>query len=470
MSRFLLLFCLIAGNSSFFAQSLRPAISTNGVVNAADFTAAVAPGMVVSVFGTNLASGTVSAAAVPLPTTLSGTSVEVNGQAMPLFFVSPNQVNAQMPFGISGSVQVTVRTAAGVSAPAAANLGASAPRLFTKTMDGKGEPILVHSADWTLVSAASPARAGEYVILFLTGLGAVTPAISAGQPGGDNGRYGPLNQLPSGAATVTFGGKPAPISFAGLAPGFVGLYQINFQTPSDIPTGTFPLTVSTRDGASQAGVTAPARSAPPAPVPVISSLSSNNAEQGETFELVVRGSNLAGATALKINPGRYTSGSAADITVSDVTSSANEVKATVAVAPGTTVGDWGVTVTTPGGTSNSLTFYIVYAAPAGSSIYAGAWSGTTNQGRAVSFTVRKSSISAFTYDVNYPGGGYSCPSSATTFFFMPFPISGDSFSYSNNSITGTFSSPNTVSGTIKWSSSVPNCSGSGTLTFNATRQ
>jgi uncharacterized protein (TIGR03437 family) len=102
---------------------------------------------------------------------LDGTSVEVNGQAIPLFFVSPKQINAQMPFGVSGQAQVRVRTSAGVSAASTITLLASAPRLFTKTMDGRGAPILVHSADWSLVSAASPARPGEYLILFLTGWG-----------------------------------------------------------------------------------------------------------------------------------------------------------------------------------------------------------------------------------------------------------------------------------------------------------
>ena len=250
--------CLLAGSSVAWAQSATPTITPGGVVNAADYTAAVAPGMNVAVFGDSMASKVSSAAATPLPTVLDGTSVEVNGQAIPLFFISPKQINAQMPFGVSGQVQVRVRTAVGLSTPATVTVVASAPRLFTKTMDGEGEPILVHNSDWSMVSAVSPARPGEYLILFLTGLGAVSPAIPAGQAGGDNDKNGPLNQLPAGAVTVAFGGKQVAILFAGLAPTFVGLYQINLQVPADMVRGTFALAVSTKDGASQAGVLATA--------------------------------------------------------------------------------------------------------------------------------------------------------------------------------------------------------------------
>ena len=223
-------------------------IAAGGVVNAADYTAAVAPGSLIAVFGSGLAASTSSASVTPLPTSIAGTSVEVNGQPIPLFFVSAGQVNGQMPFGVSGTVAVRVRTAAGLSPAVNLAVSPSAPRLFTKTMDGKGDPILVHGTDWSMVTAASPAQPGEFLILFLTGLGAVSPAIPAGTPGGDNAANGPLNQVAAGAATVTFGGKPATVVFAGLAPGFAGLYQINFQVPEAATGGT--VVVATRDGAT----------------------------------------------------------------------------------------------------------------------------------------------------------------------------------------------------------------------------
>ena len=97
--------CLLAGSSFAWAQSAAPTITPGGVVNAADYTAAVAPGMLIAVFGDSMASKVSSAAGTPLPTALDGTSVEVDGQAIPLFFVSAKQINAQMPFGVSGQVR-----------------------------------------------------------------------------------------------------------------------------------------------------------------------------------------------------------------------------------------------------------------------------------------------------------------------------------------------------------------------------
>jgi uncharacterized protein (TIGR03437 family) len=245
------------------AQSIGPSIAAGGVVNGADYTAAVAPGSIIAVFGDLLAVGTGSAAGTPLPTAIEGTSVEVNGEAIPLYFVSQKQINAQMPFGAAGQAQVRVRTAGGLSVAATISVAASAPRLFTKSMDGRGEPILVHAADWSFVSAASPAVPGEYLILFLTGLGAVTPAIAAGQAAGDSGANGPLNHVPAGAAAVTFGGKQARVLFAGLAPGFVGLYQINFQAPAGATNGAAAVVVSTKEGSSQTAT-------PPAPPGAVS--------------------------------------------------------------------------------------------------------------------------------------------------------------------------------------------------------
>ncbi|MEO8593050.1 MAG: SUMF1/EgtB/PvdO family nonheme iron enzyme [Candidatus Solibacter sp.] len=246
--------CVLAGNSIVCGQSTAPTIAPGGVVNSADYTSRVAPGMIVSVFGASMASKVTSAASVPLPTVLDGTSLEVNGQSIPLFFVSPKQINAQMPFDVSGQAQVRVRTPNGVSTPLAITIVSSAPKLFTKTQDGKGEPILLHGADWTLVSPASPAHPGEQLVLFLTGLGAVVPVIPAGQAGGDNAKYGPLNQVPNGTVTVNVGGKQIAPLFAGLAPGFVGLYQINFGLSADILNGTFGLIVITKSASSQAGV------------------------------------------------------------------------------------------------------------------------------------------------------------------------------------------------------------------------
>jgi hypothetical protein len=155
----------IAGQTHTVSQAAGgsglPAISTGGVVSAADYTPNLAAGGIFSVFGTNLASGARSAASIPLPLALDGVSVEVVDGARvlnaPLFFISAGQINAQLPFDItSSSVQVRVRTSQGLSNAHTVNILPRAPRLFTKTLDGKGEAILVH-ADYTVVSANAPA-------------------------------------------------------------------------------------------------------------------------------------------------------------------------------------------------------------------------------------------------------------------------------------------------------------------------
>lgn len=240
------------------AQTTPPAIASGGVVNAADYTAPIAPGGMVGIFGSALSSSTLAAASVPLPKTLAGSSVEVsqNGTswtAAPLYFVSPGQINVQMPFLPAGSVQLRVRTSAGVSAAATTTLFVRAPRVFTRTMDGKGEPILLHARDYSWVSQSAPAVPGEYLVLLLTGLGAVSPAADAGLPGGDNASNGPVNYLTE-PAYVTFGTVETQASFAGLMPGFPGIYQVNFQVPADIPAGSQTLWVRAGGARSQLNV------------------------------------------------------------------------------------------------------------------------------------------------------------------------------------------------------------------------
>lgn len=256
----------IAGRTFTVTQAAagpQPAISPGGVVNAADYTAKLAPGTIFSIFGSNLAPATQAAASVPLPTSLEGVSVEIvdGGQPVnaPLFFVSAGQINAQLPFEpASSTVQVRVRTAQGTSNAETVGVLPRAPRLFTETVDGQRQAIALH-ADYTPVSPASPAAPGEALILCLTGLGAVSPAIVAGQAGGDGSEERPLNLVPE-TVTVTVGGQAATVLFAGLAPGFVGLYQLNIQAPEGLGAGDQAVVVRCGAEESQAGVTIAVRS------------------------------------------------------------------------------------------------------------------------------------------------------------------------------------------------------------------
>lgn len=249
------------------AQSTPPVIASGGIRNAADYGTALAPGAMVSIFGTNLAPRTTAASAVPLPTTLEGVTVEaVSGftvTPLPLYFVSPGQINAQLPYTIAGtSLPIRVRTAGGASASQSIAISPRAPRLFTRTMDGKGEAILLHAATYRLVTEAEPAAPGEYLILYLTGLGEVSPAIQPGRPGGDGGALGALNRV-TATVTATISGQNAPVVFAGLAPGFVGVYQLNIQAPAGLTPGRPWISVLVSSVSSQGNVWISAAAAAP---------------------------------------------------------------------------------------------------------------------------------------------------------------------------------------------------------------
>jgi uncharacterized protein (TIGR03437 family) len=237
-----------------------PQISAGGVLDGADYSPSLSPGSIMLIYGTNLYAGTnlVAAPSMPLPTSLSGTSVEVvDGTRIltaPLYWVTAGEVSAQVPFEITSSnPQVRVRTAAGVSATAPMQILPVAPRLFTKTMNGLGEPLVFHGADGTIVSSTSPAQANEYLVMCLSGLGAVSPSLASGVQGGDTQSLGPLNVVKA-PVQITVGGVNAPFVWAGIMPGFVGVYQLNFQMPSTVVAGTYPIVVSAGGQQSQGQV------------------------------------------------------------------------------------------------------------------------------------------------------------------------------------------------------------------------
>ncbi len=217
---------LIAGG---YAQA---APVVGGVVNAATFkSGAIAPGTLITIFGSGLSTSTGTASSVPLPTTLAGTVVLLNEQPIPLSFVSPGQINAQLPFRVpNGSGRLTIRDANGGTASTYIPIADSSPGIFTITADGKGDAIATHS-DSSLIKRASGkyARSGETVVLYCTGLGDVDGTPFAGQPA-------PVSPLPRAIqkVEVVMNGKPANIVYAGLTPGSVGLYQINVIVPDQL--------------------------------------------------------------------------------------------------------------------------------------------------------------------------------------------------------------------------------------------
>jgi uncharacterized protein (TIGR03437 family) len=232
-----------------------PSINSGGVVSAASFMTApnnqVAPGQLVAIFGQNfLASGSVNANALPLPTELGpqNTTVTACGHSLPLYNVFPSQINAEIPLECpaSGSMIATI-TVGSQSGTQTFTLAPAAPGIFTADGSGAGDGVIVH-ADNSLVSSAKPASGGEEVVMYTTGLGATNPSFATGTA---------ANQINTTVlpVTVTIGGKDATVAYRGLTQGFVGLYQINVIVPSGL-TGSQPVVVTVGGSyASRAGVT-----------------------------------------------------------------------------------------------------------------------------------------------------------------------------------------------------------------------
>jgi adhesin/invasin len=216
------------------------------VTNAASFHVGSSPGGAHTIFGSYLASSTQTATTHPLPTSLAGTSVLVNGVAAPLYFVSPGQINFQMPSATApGSVPIVVTTNAGSSSGLTSMVTPVQPGLFIN-------PNLRAKAlnqNLSLHTPQTPIGAGEYVLLYLTGLGPTTPAVADGQPAPTN----PLAML-NGSVSATVGGLPATVQFAGLAPGFAGLIQVNAQIPPGLSPGDQPVFITINGAPSNAGV------------------------------------------------------------------------------------------------------------------------------------------------------------------------------------------------------------------------
>ena len=210
------------------AKLTPPSLPDAGIVNGASYAAALAPGAIVSLFGTALAGSTDQAQTVPLPLQLSDVQLLVNGVAAPLFYASARQINAQLPFDlVAGPAELEVISSAG-TATATATIAAAGPGTFARNAQGNGPGAILHGIRMLPVTDSDPAEAGEIISIY--GLGAVDPALPAGVAA----------PVPTPTAVVkpgvTIGGRPADVRFAGLAPGFVGLYQVN----AVIPDGTQP--------------------------------------------------------------------------------------------------------------------------------------------------------------------------------------------------------------------------------------
>ena len=215
-----------------------------GAVSAADLKSPVAPGGLMAVLGMNLSGSNIATSEVPLPTVIGDSCLTVNGAPTHMLFVSPTQVNAQLPAQASGNVALVMHTPGGVSNTFFLTVATAAPAVFLTTIDGVSNvPAIVRWNNGLVVTATNPVHRGDTLTIYLTGLGAVNPPVS-------DGSAGSVNPLSTTVITpvVQIGGQDAPVLFSGLVPGMPGAYVLNVSVPNSTPQGlSVPLTITVND-------------------------------------------------------------------------------------------------------------------------------------------------------------------------------------------------------------------------------
>jgi len=241
-------FTVLAAN--YGASVAPPTISS--VVNAADGTQPVAPGGLISAYGQQMSPVNIATSQIPLPTALGDSCLSVNGAPVPLLYVSGQQINAQLPFNVSGNATVNIHSPGGISNNYYFTVSTAAPSVFRSGSAGPmtGLATILRNDNGQLVTPTNPLHPGDSISIYLTGMGATTPQVDAGLPAPTS----PLAQA-SIQPTITLGGASLNVSYAGLAPGEVGVYQINASVPSGAPQGlTVPLVISQGSGSTEIDV------------------------------------------------------------------------------------------------------------------------------------------------------------------------------------------------------------------------
>ena len=228
----------------------------NAVVSAATFTGgAVAPGLLVTIFGSGIGPASLTTAQVTsqgtLATTLAETRVLFDNVAAPLVYVSASQISAIVPYGVAGKTSTALQVEYRGLKTNAINLriADAAPGLFTANSSGKG-PGAILNADNSLNTASNPVSPGGIVILFGTGEGITDPSGQDGQLATS------VYPKPRQPVTVRIGGKDAEVLYAGAAPGLVaGVFQINVKIPDGLTPGPQPVVVQVGAASSSPEVT-----------------------------------------------------------------------------------------------------------------------------------------------------------------------------------------------------------------------
>jgi uncharacterized protein (TIGR03437 family) len=213
------------------------------LVNAADLTSPVAPGGLVTLYGSNMSLVNLATREVPLPTALGDSCLTVNGIPVPMMLVSSRQINAQLPFNVDGSAMMVLRTPGGISDNYLFQILPAAPSIFRNGTAGPdtGLATVVRASNNELVTLSNPIHPGDEITIYATGLGRTNPAVDAGLPA-------PSDPLPAALIqpAVTLGAITLDVSYAGLAPGQIGVYQIDAAVPkSNVTEGmAVPLVIT----------------------------------------------------------------------------------------------------------------------------------------------------------------------------------------------------------------------------------
>jgi uncharacterized protein (TIGR03437 family) len=227
-------------NSMLFSIGGAPVFSSSSISSAATPLTRYAPGSIAVMYGVDLAPSLIEYSAVPLPRSLGETSVLINGATTPLYYVSPTQVSFQIPWTLTTNAVANVQVISDVrqSSTAQIRIDQFAPALFSVNRQGNGQGA-IRIANSAIIpgptgslEGARPARTGEVVELYATGLGAVTNQPATGAPASSTVLSRTLTEV-----TATVGGVNAAVRFSGLAPGSVGLYQVNIDITAQMPRG-----------------------------------------------------------------------------------------------------------------------------------------------------------------------------------------------------------------------------------------
>jgi uncharacterized protein (TIGR03437 family) len=314
------------------------------IVDAAAFLPGLSPGSLFSIFGADLAAAQQQAAALPLPTTLGGVTVTINGLLAPLLYVASNQINGQIPYETAtGAAWVQVTSHGLASAPLPFTVSPVAPEVFA----GQHNTCIAQNEDWTLNSPGNPAKPGHYVWAYLTGMGAVNPPAASGAAA-------PVSPLsyPPGPESVTLGSQSVQPIYFGLTPSLVGVGQANVLIPASFASGVQSFSVTMNGVTSSACLIAVGSQPVISPKPSIAGVSPPSGPAAGGTKVAITGSGFL--------PGLIvTFGTTQSVRASTIVTSSS----TISVATPAGTGSVPVTVTNPDGQSATLANAFTYLNP-----------------------------------------------------------------------------------------------------------